>query len=218
METPKAVLFDCDGVVVDSERLTNLIIQDDLASRGLALTLDQIMATFVGGTMAGVGEKAAKMGADIPDTWLADIYPKIYRALGEQVELVPGILPVLDALDAHSIRYAIGSNGEIKKMETTLGRTGLLDRFQGVMFSGQAMGAPKPAPDVYLHAARALGVTPAQAIVIEDSRSGAAAAHAAGMRCFGFARDTQPAAFDGVADVIFDDMADLPSLLGVSAA
>ncbi len=218
MTAPKAVLFDCDGVVVDSERLTNSVIRDDLAQRGLDLTLDECMAAFVGGTMKGVGEKAATMGADMPDDWLAEIYPKIYDALAQKVELIPGIIGVLDALDGAGVPFAMGSNGEVRKMETTLGRTGLLHRFDGRLFSGQAMDAPKPAPDVYLHAARALRVSPAHTVVIEDSRSGALAAQAAGMRCFGFVRDTAPDQLSDVADVLFDDMAELPGLLGIAPA
>ena len=126
---------------------------------------------------------------------------------------MPGILTVLDALDAASIPFAIGSNGSDDKMQITLGQHGLIPRFKG-LFSGQTLGKPKPAPDLYLHAARALGANPAHCVVIEDSPTGARAAKAAGMRCMGYAPHGNPALADVGAE-LFSDMKDLPSLLGL---
>lgn len=209
------VIFDCDGVVVDSEPLTNAVLRDDLAARGLDLTLAQVMDEFVGGTMAAVGQQAAQMGAEIPGDWLDQVYAKIYAHLAENVEAVPGIATVLDRLDAAGIPYAIGSNGSRRKMEITLGRTGLYDRFAGKLYSGQEIPNPKPAPDVYLLAAREAGVMPDRCAVIEDSASGAKATKAAGMTCFGFIAETPPAKLAQIADHLFKDMAALPDLLGV---
>lgn len=211
----KCVLFDCDGVVVDSERLSNQVIRDDLAQHGLVMTLEQTMQTFVGGTLEGVGVRARQMGADLPEGWLDQLYTKIYAKLSAEVTVVPGITDVLDALDRAGVPYAMGSNGSLEKMRITLGRTGLLDRFAGRLYSGQDMDRPKPAPDVYLHAARALRWSPAQCAVIEDSASGAKAARSAGMVCFGFVRDTPRDRLAPFADVLFDDMEHLPQLLGV---
>ncbi|MEM8979001.1 MAG: HAD-IA family hydrolase [Pseudomonadota bacterium] len=212
----RKVLFDCDGVVVDSERLSNTVLRDDLAERGLDLPLRDIMDLFVGGTIEGAGREAAKRGAQIPDTWLSEVYAKIYDLLSREVTLIPGITEVLDALDAAGIPYAMGSNGSVEKMQITLGKTGLLERFEGRLYSGQELGAPKPAPDVYLKAA---GDVPASAcVVIEDSASGAKAAKAAGMACFGFTYDTEPARLDGLVTEMFDDMAHLPAMLGLTKA
>jgi len=210
------VLFDCDGVVVDSERVTNQILRDDLAMRGLDLPLPEIMHLFVGGTMSGVAKQASAKGALIPEDWLEIIYPKIYTALAQTVTLIPGIETVLDALDAVGIPFAIGSNGRLEKMHITLGKTGLLARFEGRMYSGQNCAAPKPAPDVYLWAAREQGVAPRNCAVIEDSASGARAGQAAQMRTFGFTHDTAPGVLAPICDALFDDMADLPALLGLA--
>ena len=212
---PKMVLFDCDGVVVDSERVTNQVLRDDLAARGLDLPLDEIMHLFVGGVMAGVAVEAHKRGATIPDDWLETIYPKIYTALEHTVTTIPHIEAVLDALDAANIPYAIGSNGRLEKMDLTLGRTGLLARFKNRMYSGQDCAAPKPAPDVYLKAASDAGVDPADCVVIEDSANGARAGLAANMYTFGFTHDTNPDALAPYCDALFDDMAKLPKLLGL---
>lgn len=212
---PKLVIFDCDGVVVDSEPVTNLALRDDLAARGLDLSLNQVMDLFVGGTIKGVGVQAAKMGADIPDTWVDQMYAKMFTALQDQVELIPGIVGVLDALDAAEIPFAIGSNGPHKKMQITLRRTGLLDRFAGRCFSREDVPNPKPAPDVYLHAAAMAGVNPCDAVVVEDSRSGARAGKAAGMVTYGFTAETPAEKLRGIADHLFDDMTELPGLLGL---
>ncbi|WP_420862149.1 HAD family hydrolase [Algirhabdus cladophorae] len=215
IDPPKMVLFDCDGVVVDSEVITNQVFRDDLAGRGLDLRLDQIMELFVGGTMSGAGQEAARLGADIPADWLDIIYPKIYAALEAEVEVVPGIVAVLDRLDARAIPYAMGSNGRVTKMQITLGRTRLLHRFEGRMYSAQDLGAPKPAPDVYLKAAADAGIEPSDCVVIEDSASGAKAAVAAKIRCFGYTADTPADRLAPHCDTVFDDMRDLPDLLGL---
>ena len=215
MTPPKLVLFDCDGVIVDSETITNQVLRDDLAGRGLDLPLDQIMNSFVGGTMSGVARQAADMGADIPDDWLEVIYPKIYQALADDVEAITGVSAILDALDNAGIPYAIGSNGRLEKMEITLGRTGLLGRFAGRMYSAQDLAAPKPAPDVYLKAASDAGVDPADCVVIEDSVSGAKAGIAAGMRTLGFIEETPREKLAPICDEVFEAMDQLPALLSI---
>jgi beta-phosphoglucomutase-like phosphatase (HAD superfamily) len=130
--------------------------------------------------------------------------------------LIAGILGVLDRLDAQAIPYAMGSNGSDRKMQVTLGQyPGLIARFQGRLFSGQTLGKPKPAPDLYLHAARALGVDAAHCVVVEDSPTGAKAARAAGMRCMGYAAAGHADGLHAAGAVVFYDMADLPGLLGI---
>ena len=110
----------------------------------------------------------------------------------------------------------MGSNGPPQKMVITLGQhPGLTERFRGHIYSAQTLGAPKPAPDVYLHAAAALGVAAADCVVVEDSVSGAKAAHAAGMRCMGFAEHDAGEGLAAVGAQVFHRMADLPGLLGL---
>jgi beta-phosphoglucomutase-like phosphatase (HAD superfamily) len=122
---------------------------------------------------------------------------------------------VLDALDAAGIPYAMGSNGTPEKMQITLGQHGLIERFKGHLYSGQALGRPKPAPDLYLHAAAQLGKAPAECIVIEDSAAGARAARAAGMRCMGYAPHGHADRLANEGAIPFTDMATLPKLLGL---
>lgn len=209
------VIFDCDGVLVDSEHITNRVLRDDLARRGLTLTQDQVITLFVGGTMMGVRDTARDMGADLPDDWLDQIYASMYRVLDQEVQVVPGVSAMLDRLATAGIATAIGSNGPHEKMRITLGRTGLLARFQGRIISRQDVAHPKPAPDVYLAAAALDSATPAHCVVIEDSPSGARAAKAAGMTCFGYVADTDPKRLQGICDQLFDDMSKLPGMLGL---
>ena len=214
--TPKGLIFDCDGVIVDSEYPTFVLLARDFADYGLNLTPDQIAQDFTGGTMAGVANMARSKGADLPLDWVPAFYEKLYAHLALGTPLVPGILGVLDKLDAHAIPYAVGSNGSDRKMQVTLGQyPGLIQRFQGRLFSGQTLGKPKPAPDLYLHAARALGVAPSHCVVVEDSPTGAKAARAAGMRCMGYALAGHADGLRAAGAVIFNDMAELPGLLGL---
>ena len=213
---PDMVMFDCDGVIVDSEGITNRVIQENLKTYDLDLALDEIMRLFVGGTMQGVMDLARDMGAKLPDSWLDEIYPEMHAALAIEVEAVPGAIAVLDALDAAGVPYAIGSNGPHAKMEVTLARTGLKDRLKGRIYSREDVPNPKPAPDVYLLAAKNAGVSPDRCVVIEDSASGAKAGVAAGMRTYGFYAETPKERLAPICDALFGDMADLRALLGLT--
>lgn len=214
--TPKAVIFDCDGVVVDSEEMTFVLLAEDFARHGLHLSVETIARDFIGGTMRDLALRARAAGADLPEDWVETFYETLYTHLAAGTPLIPGILDVLDALDAAGIPFAMGSNGSDRKMQITLGQhPGLLARFRGHLYSGQTLGAPKPAPDLYLHAARALGVAPADCVVIEDSPTGARAARAAGMRCLGYAAHTPAERLVAVGAEPFTDMAALPGLIGL---
>jgi HAD superfamily hydrolase (TIGR01509 family) len=209
------VIFDCDGVLVDSESITNRILQKSLAGYSLDLSLEQLTASFTGGTMAGVMIKARGMGAALPDDWLETFYAELYEILGNSVEMVPYVTELLDLLDEAGIIYAVGSNGRMRKMEITLGRTGLWDRFEGRIFSSYDCPAPKPAPDVYLKAARFAGIAPSECVVVEDSATGAFAAVAAKIPCFGFCAETDRALLEPHCVEVFSDMSKLPKLLGL---
>lgn len=212
---PDMVIFDCDGVLVDSEPITNRVIQESLAAHGLPLEIDEIMHLFVGGTMQGVMDVSCEMGAALPGNWLDHIYSEIFEALAKEVMPIPGAVAVLDVLDAAGIAYAVGSNGPHAKMAVTLARTGLAERLNGRIFSREDVKQPKPAPDVYLLAAAKAGIAPERCVVVEDSASGAKAGVAAGMRTLGFYGETPKEKLAPICDALFDDMRDLPKLLGL---
>ncbi|MCG6901454.1 MAG: HAD-IA family hydrolase [Rhodobacter sp.] len=213
---PKLVIFDCDGVLVDSETITNRLLRDDLALRGLHLQLDDIMRLFVGGTMAGVAEKAADMGADIPPDWVAEFYPKMHAALANGTPLIDGVDTVIDRLDTAGIPYAVGSNGSLKKMSITLGQhPGIEARLKDRLYSAHALGVAKPDPGLFLAAAQDFGIDPADCAVIDDSPTGCIAARRAGMRCFGFAEHDDGARLAAEGAEVFHAMSDLPDRLGL---
>ncbi len=215
----KAVIFDCDGVVMDSEPISFALLADQLALHGRPMSHAEIAANFLGGTMRSFWEGARAMGAALPDDWIAAQYQRMFDRLALGVPLVEGILTVLDALEAAGLPCAIGSNGPVQKMEIMFAHhPGLWQRFGGRVFSAQVLGAPKPAPDVYLHAARAMGVAPQDCVVIEDSAAGVQAAKAAGMAACGFAAEGDGAALQAAGAQVFHRMADLPALLGLGGA
>jgi HAD superfamily hydrolase (TIGR01509 family) len=207
------VIFDCDGVLVDSEVVSNQVLVDNLSRHGLQITLAACMDSFVGSTMSGCMQKAREMGADLPATWVDEMYAETFAALRAGVPLVAGVPKVLEQLEAHSLPYCVASNGSRDKMRITLGQNNLWDRFAPVMFSAHELGTGKPEPDLFLAAARNFRAkNPA---VIEDSPSGAEAARRAGMRCFGYAQHDNGARLAAQGAEVFHDMADLPALLGL---
>ncbi|ATG36823.1 haloacid dehalogenase superfamily, subfamily IA, variant 3 with third motif protein having DD or ED [Phaeobacter piscinae] len=185
--TPKLVIFDCDGVLVDSETLSNQVLVDNLARHGLQLSLAECMDLFVGGTMADVRTKAIARGADLPQDWIAEIYEETYSRLRQGVDLVPGVSDLLALLQARGIAFCVASNGSEEKMRITLGQNGLWDLFHPhAMFSAHTLKTGKPDPDLFLAAACHFDVQARDCLVIEDSENGAIAAARAGMRCLGF--------------------------------
>jgi len=216
MTIPCAVLFDCDGVLVDSESLTFDLLADDLAHHGLRLPRPELERQFLGGTMQGLFDKARALGADLPETWVSDFYAKLYARLAEGTGLIAGVAEVLDRLDAAGIAYAVGSNGSDRKMAITLGQhPDILARFKGHLYSGQTLGCPKPDPGLWLHAAAALGADPADCVVVDDSPTGCLGAQRAGIRCLGLAEHGDGAGLAAVGAEVIRALREIPGRLGL---
>jgi HAD superfamily hydrolase (TIGR01509 family) len=212
-DRPDLVIFDCDGVLVDTERIAVRIDVQVLASLGWELTEEEVVERFVGRSDAAVtAEIEAHLGHKLPGGWdegFTDLYRKAFAA---ELKPVDGIVEALDQITALT---CVASSGSHDKMRFTLGLTGLYERFEGRIFSVSEVANGKPAPDLFLHAAERLGVEPGGCAVVEDSRFGVEAARAAGMRALGYAGGLTPAAWlDGPGTVVFDDMRRLPALLG----
>ena len=190
---PGAVIFDCDGVLVDSERLMNREFSAMLNDLGLPYTAEETTRTFMGRSMKSCMEIVqAELGRSVPDDFLATLDQRAYAVFAEQLQPVDGIESLLDALDQRGTPYAVASSGSHDKMRTTLGITGLLPRLSGRITSATEVAHGKPAPDVFLLAAQRIGVAPRDCVVIEDSLLGIQAALAAGMRVIGFAAMVAP--------------------------
>lgn len=212
---PEAVLFDCDGVLVDSEPIADRVLADYFARHGLPIEVEVIHTLFAGGTMRGAGEEAMRMGASLPPNWLDQIYETLYAKLAQGTPIIPAIPELLDTLDAAGILYAVGSNGAIEKMEITLGQNGLFDRFRGRLVSSHVLGRAKPDPGVYLEAARLLGADIRNCVVIDDSPSGVRAGIASGARTLGYAARSDARQLRELGAEVFCDMEEVPGMLGI---
>lgn len=207
------VIFDCDGVLVDSEVVSNQVLVDNLADYGLHLTLHECMSLFVGGTMVGVRDKARAMGAVLPEDWIDQVYAETYDRLRAGVPLVPGIADLLEGLDQKGIPCCVASNGSPDKMKITLGQNRLWDRFKDVMFSAHVLGIGKPDPKMFQLAAEHFGAT--APVVIEDSHSGVTAAIRAGMRCLAYAPHGGGEKLADLGAEVITDMSQAHGLLGL---
>jgi HAD superfamily hydrolase (TIGR01509 family) len=206
------VIFDCDGVLVDSERIAVRIDAVVLARLGWKLTEPEIVERFVGRSEAYmVSEIERVIGRPLKAGWDDEFMPLYREALEAELEPVDGIV---EALDAISTPTCVASSSSHERLRFTLGLTGLLDRFDGRIFSAADVANGKPAPDLFLHAAATLGADPARCAVVEDSVYGVEAARAAGMRAFGYAGGvTSGERLAGPRTTVFGDMRELPGLL-----
>ncbi len=215
-----AVLFDCDGVLVDSEPITNGVLRDMLEERGWKLTPVECLRLFIG---KAVKDEAAlieaRTGQPLTEDWMVRFRER--RNLG----LMKGVKPIRGAVETVAQIYemfegriACASGADRFKVELQLEKCGLMPYFKGRIFSGHELPRSKPAPDVYLAAAAALGVDAKRCAVVEDTVTGVIAGVAAGSTVFGYsppeAGHDASSALRGVgASHIFVDMADLPHLI-----
>lgn len=209
---PRGLILDCDGVLVDSEPLSNRALAETLTELGLPFTAEQSTREFMGRSWAYVERSVAeRMDGTAPPDLRERYAARMYAAFAAALEPVPGVVAALDAI---ALPMCVASSGDHDKMRFTLGRCGLLERFEGRIFSVTEVARGKPAPDLFLHAAAAMGWSPAEAVVVEDSPTGIAAGVAAGMRTLGYAGRTDPDALAAAgASAVFADMAELPALV-----
>ncbi len=207
------VIFDCDGVLVDSERLQNEVFIAMLREIGIEITLDGMFEQFVGHSMAYCMALVERMlGHAPPPDFLPRLQQRTFAAFRDGLQPVDGIV---EALDRIALPTCVASGGDHEKIRFTLGMTGLWPRFEGRIFSVVDVPRAKPSPDVYLHAAATMGMAPSRCAVVEDTPVGVTAAVAAGMTVFGYARLTPRAALAAAgAHRLFEDMRVLPELLG----
>ena len=206
------VIFDCDGVLVDSERITNQVFCTMLNELGLSVALGDMFEHFVGQSMRQCLELVSAMyNTSLSESFVEQLRLRTTEALKNQIKPIPG---VADALKVISIPYCVASSGEYDKICLTLGTTGLLRYFENKIFSVSDVKRPKPAPDIFLHAAKQLSTEPSRCAVIEDTPTGVRAAVAAGMHVFGFSANTPEYKLkEAGAHVLFSEMQLLPRLL-----
>lgn len=207
------IIFDCDGVLVDSEPIANRVLVEVLAELGLRMTYDECVRTFIGRSaatcMAMIEER---IGRRLPEKFLQDWDVRLFAALRQDVKPIPG---VTEALAQIRLPICVASSGSHERMRLTLEATGLLSRFGGCLFSATDVARGKPCPDLFLHAAQTIGATPGRCAVVEDTTIGVEAGMAAGMTVFGYAGGaySDPELLQGAGATVFFDMRELPQLL-----
>jgi len=206
------VIFDCDGVLIDSERLAVKVDVEMLRELGWHLSEAEVIERFVGrsdrDTQAAI---EAHLGRKLPVDWEVQIQSLYKRAFEANLAPVAGVVAALKRITLPS---CVASSGTHEYLRYTLRLTGLYERFAGRIFSAEDVAKGKPAPDLFLHAAERMATKPADCVVVEDSRSGVEAARAAGMRTLAFAGGLSPAELlEGPNTILFEDMRELPGLL-----
>jgi len=211
------VIFDCDGVLVDSEVISCRAHAETLTRHGYPITSEQVFDRFLGRSMRQATlEVEAELGRSLPDDFHTQVYAEIFRLFAASLEATPHIE---EALAAIALPVCVASSGPPEKISASLNRVGLYDRFAPHIFSAVQVRKGKPAPDLFLFAAEQMRTSPARCLVIEDSVSGIAGALAAGMTVLGFHGGSHCG--PGYAETLrtagatatFDDMRQLPDLV-----
>ena len=208
------VIFDCDGILVDSEGIANRIVARELTALGWEMTPAEADHLFLGMTLPDMRPMIeAHTGRPLPtgfDTYLRACFE---HGLAQEAEAIPGAITALDGVTSLGLPWRIASNSSHEEMAVKFARIGITERAAGRIHSYLDVPRGKPAPDIYLAAAAAEGVAPANCIVIEDSQTGVRAAIAAGMTCLGYAPHDSGPALAALGAIPFNSMYDLPALL-----
>jgi len=215
-----AVIFDCDGVLADSEGITNRVLAEMVQLLGCPATVQEVRRRFTGVPMAEVVKTLqAKLGHDLPTIWHTQFQARRAEAFRRELRAIPGVQALLQALGAAGVPMAVASGAERDKVVSSLKLIGLDSSFGSRVFTGSDVAHSKPAPDVYLLAAKSLGVHPSRCAVIEDSATGVRAGVAAGMTVFGYAAETPAADLRAAgARAVAESMRQVGELLGVGLA
>lgn len=205
------VIFDCDGVLVDTEVVANTVLAGLVTDLGFPTTTEESIRRYMGLSWASIVDTIrSEIGSEPPADLHGRYLSGVHEAWRRELRPIPGIVEVLDRL---ALPFCVASSGEHERVRLTLGLTGLLPRFEGKIFSATDVARGKPAPDLFLHAARSMGFDPDTTTVVEDTVPGVRAALAAGMRALAYARLIDARDLEAAGGEVFTDMADLPGLL-----
>lgn len=217
MRELELVIFDCDGVLVDSEVISNDVLAQALSAEGLPTTLAEARRDYQGLLLSEVLSAAqAKLGRALPADWLSQYERDRTEAFQRELRPVPGAAEAVRRIGASGVGVCVASQGKLEKTRLSLELTGLRDLFpQGALFSAESVPRGKPHPDLFLHAASGMASEPARCAVVEDTPSGVAAAVSAGMRAVGFVADSDEEALRLAGAEALEAMDELPRLLGL---
>ncbi|WP_137127079.1 HAD family phosphatase [Roseomonas sp. HF4] len=213
--TPRAVLFDCDGVLADSEAVVNAIVADQLGLLGWPLTAAQSRDAFLGLALPDMVPRIEARVGPLPHGWAQEMSALIAHEMTARTPAVPGAAEAVRAVAAAGVAVAVASNSARAELAAKMRSLGLATVFADRIFSYEDVARPKPWPDIYRAAAAACGAAPRDCVVIEDSVPGVRAGIAAGCRVLGFAHETPAGVLAAHGAEPFGDMAALPGLLGL---
>jgi HAD superfamily hydrolase (TIGR01509 family) len=211
------VIFDCDGVLVDSEVISNEVLARALTAEGLPTTLREARRDFQGLLLEDIVARAeAKLGRELPDDWLERYEHDRAEAFHRELRPVPGAADAVKRIIAAEVAVCVASQGKLEKTRLSLGLTGLRDLFRAdALFSAYSVPRGKPHPDLFLYAAAAMDAKPSRCAVVEDTASGITAAVSAGMRALGYVADSDEAALRRAGAEVVRSLDELPLLLGL---
>jgi HAD superfamily hydrolase (TIGR01509 family) len=211
------VVFDCDGVLVDSETISNEVLARALTEQGLPTTLAQSRRDYQGLLLSEIDSRAqAKLGQSLAKDWIERYEHDRTIAFRHELCAVPGVAEAIQRIKAAGVAVCVASQGKLEKTRLSLELTKLDHSFHDeALFSAYSVPRGKPHPDLLLHAARTMSAEPARCAVVEDTPSGVTAAVAAGMRVLGYTTDSDAAALLRAGAEVFGAMEDLPGLLGI---
>jgi len=216
-QTPlRMVIFDCDGVLVDSEEISNRLVAEEVSALGWPMATADATRLFIGSTLDVIEVQVRDRLGSLPSGWRSRVMARIVHAMATEAEAIPGGIEALHAVDEIGLPWRIASNSSHPELRSKFDRLAVADLVRGRVHSHTDVGVGKPAPDLFLHAAALEGVAPADCLVVEDSVPGATAAQAAGMPCLGLDRFGDGAAMVAVGAGIFHDMRELPALLALA--
>jgi HAD superfamily hydrolase (TIGR01509 family) len=211
------VIFDCDGVLVDSEPISNAVLAASLTTAGLPTSAQEAVREYKGMLLSDVRTRAEQLlGRPLPDGLLDDFERDRERAFRESLQVIPGAREMVQAVQAAGIGACVASQGKLEKTEQTLTLAGLRDLFADrALFSAYQVARGKPHPDLFLHAAATMGAAPERCAVVEDTVIGVTAAVAAGMHVIGYAGDEDPATLEAAGAQPVRSLAEVPVVLGL---
>lgn len=207
------IIFDCDGVLVDSEAISAKVFQEMVADLGCYLDFETVLEQITGTSMKeNLAFFSEQIIGDLPAGFESDFRKRSYEAFKKDIKSVPGITELLEMI---KVPAGVASSGPGEKIRLNLTKTNLIQFFGGNIFSSYDIGSWKPEPQIYLHAATKMGFTPAECAVIEDSLPGIQAAKAGGFDVFGFATEKNKTVFEEEGAIVFTKISDLVDLLGL---
>ena len=212
----RLVIFDCDGVIVDSEAIANRVVAEELAAEGWPMSMAEAEALFLGMTLPDmVPVIEARLGRALPPGWHMTMMRRLVAVLAREAIAIPGAVEAMRAASAMGLPWRVASNSGHEELAAKFACLGLSPFVAGRVHSHTDVARGKPHPDLFLATAAAEGVAPGDCVVIEDSVTGARAAAAAGMDCLGYSPRAHDAGLVAAGAVPFRTMAELPALLAL---